>query len=312
MRASRAAFLLLAALVAAGCGVGSGESQDGSASLTVTRDFGGERVLQARVDPIPGGETVMRFLSREADVETRYGGRFVNEIEGLRSRTGGGGRSDWFYFVNGIESDKGAAARELEAGDRIWWDYRDWSAAMRVPAVVGSYPEPFLSGSEGKRFPVRLDCAPDAQDECNAVRDRLEAAGVETALAVLGTAAGKDLLRVVVGEWSDVRADGAAGRLEDGPRESGVFARPVRAGDGYALELLDERGRGVRTLRAGAALVAATRFEEQQPTWVVSGMDGAGLDRAVELVDRAALRDRFAVAASAAGAERLPAAEAGR
>ena len=311
MRFPVLALAVLAALVLAACSVGAENAQEGSASLAVTRDFGAERVLEGREDPIPGGETAMRFLNRKADVETRYGGRFVNAIEGLRSRGAGGAHSDWFYFVNGIEADKGAAEQEVFAGDRVWWDYRDWSAAMRVPAVVGSYPEPFLHGSDGKRFPVRLDCASDAQDQCDAVRDRLEAAGVDTAIAVLGTAAGKDLLRVVVGEWGDVRGDAATRQLEDGPRESGVFARPQSVGGGYQFELLDAHGRPAQTLRAGAGIVAATRFEDQQPTWIVSGTDAAGLGRAVGLVGRAALRDRFAVAASAAGAQRLPVAAGG-
>lgn len=306
MRARLATSLALAALVLGACGVGAEAPKDGSATLTVTRDFGTKRLLGAREDPIPGGETVMRFLTREADVETRYGGRFVNAIEGLRARSAGGAQQDWFYFVNGIEAEQGAAERELSAGDRIWWDYRDWSAAMRVPAVVGAFPEPFLRGSEGKRFPVRLDCAPAAQDQCSAVRDRLEDAGIETAISVVGTAAGKDTLRVVIGEWAEVRVDAATRGLEKGPQDSGVFARPRAVAGRYELELLDERGRPARVLGAGAGIVAATRFEEQQPTWVVSGMDEAGLDRAVELVDRAALRDRFAVATSGDGPLRLP------
>jgi hypothetical protein len=305
-RRPRFALALLATLALAGCTVGAGEEQEGGATLTVTRDFGAERLAQARTDTIPGGETVLRFLSREADVETRYGGRFVNAIEGVRSQTEGGARRDWFYFVNGIEADTGAAERELNAGDRAWWDYRDWSAAMRVPAVVGSYPEPFLHGSEGKRFPVRIDCAQDATAQCETIRDSLDEAGVETAVSVLGTAVGKDTLRVVVGEWSTVRADAATRRLEEGPRESGVFARPMVRGGASTIALLDSRGRTVRTLGPGAGLLAATRFEEQQPTWVVSGVDRAGLERAAELLDRAALRDRFAVAAAADGAVALP------
>ena len=173
MRALGVALLTLAALTLAACGVGPGGTQDGSAALTVTRDFGAQRLLKAGEDPIPDGETVLRFLTRKAkDVETRYGGRFVNAIDGVRSQSGGGTRRDWFYFVNGIEADTGAAERKVYGGDRIWWDYRDWSAAMRVPAVVGSFPEPFVHGSEGKRFPVRLDCAPDTGDQCDAVRNR--------------------------------------------------------------------------------------------------------------------------------------------
>jgi hypothetical protein len=307
MRATLIAFLALASLALAACGVGAGDSQDGSVTLTVTRDLGAQRLLQGREDPIPDGETVLRLLTRKAkDVETRYGGRFVNAIGGVRSQTGGGARRDWFYFVNGIEADTGAAEYKVHGGDRVWWDYRDWSAAMRVPAVVGSYPEPFLHGAEGKRFPVRIDCAPDAGDQCDAVRDRLDSAGVETAVAGLGTASGEDTLRVVVGEWKDARLDAAAGKLEDGPGKSGVFARPTKQGDGYRFDLLDAKGRTVRALGPGAGIVAATRFEDQQPTWVVSGTDGEGLARAITLIDRAALADRFAVASSGAQPVPLP------
>jgi hypothetical protein len=295
---------VLVAFVAAGCSIGPGDSQEGGATLTITRDFGARRLVQTTVDPIPAGETVMRFLSREADVETRYGGRFVNAINRLRSGSDGGRRRDWFYFVNGIEADVGAAERELSPADRVWWDYRDWSAAMRVPAVVGSFPEPFLHGSEGKRFPVRLDCAEDADEECRAVTERMERVGIDASTTALGTPAGENVLRVLVGEWEDVRADAAARELEQGPAQSGVFARPARSGSGYELNLLDVDGRATRTLGAGTGIVAAARFEDQQPTWVVAGTDATGLVRAVRLVDTAALRDRFAVATL--GAQPIP------
>ena len=29
---------------------------------------------------------------------------------------------------------------------------------MRVPAVVGAFPEPFRSGQDGKKLPIRLVC----------------------------------------------------------------------------------------------------------------------------------------------------------
>ena len=50
----------------------------------------------------------MRFLVRGRKVDTRYGGRFVQAIDGL-SGAGDSGRSDWFFFVNGIWSEEGAA-----------------------------------------------------------------------------------------------------------------------------------------------------------------------------------------------------------
>src|SRR5690349_7892264 len=101
----RRAFLFLlvlaAALPAAGCGLGAGESKEGGADLLVTRDFGSRQVGTASEDPIPGGETVMRMLQRDFDVETRYGGGFVQSINGIAGGRENGRPVDWFYFVNG-------------------------------------------------------------------------------------------------------------------------------------------------------------------------------------------------------------------
>lgn len=296
VRVLLAASLAILALGGAGCTIGPDEEGSGAARLTVTRDFGARALTRSSLRPVPGGETVMRFLMRRADVDTRYGGRFVNAIDGLRSRKDDGRRYDWFYYVNGIESDVGAAERDLEAGDRVWWDHHDWSRVMRVPAVVGSFPEPFVHGSEGKRFPVRIDCAQHAQAACQDVAALLDRAGVTPSTTALGAPAGEKVLRLVVGQWSEARRDAAAQQLEKGPDVSGVFARIAGEQNGYELELLDELGRVALRAGRGAGLVAATRFEEQQPTWVVTGIDEAGLGRATRLLETTDLRDRFAVA----------------
>src|SRR6185436_10032571 len=110
-------------------------------------------------------------------VSTRFGGRFVQSIDGLSGK-GATGQVDWFFFVNGVEADKGAAEWQVSPGDRIQWDRRDWSAAMRVPAIVGAYPEPFLNGVGGKRRPVRVECDDAHARACKDARRRLEAAGV--------------------------------------------------------------------------------------------------------------------------------------
>lgn len=302
-----ALLVLLGAVAFSACGVGSGDSDPEGAALTVSRDFGRRVLIEQRAETVPGGETVMRFLQRYAEVDTGYGGRFVDAIEGLRSGSRQGERRDWLYYVNGIESDAGAAEREIAGSDRVWWDYRDWSAAMRVPAVVGSFPEPFLHGSEGKRFPVRIDCAENAADQCQEVSERLDRAGVAPSTAALGSPSGDELLRVVVGRWEDVRGDNATQELQDGPGESGVFARVRSAGAGYEIDALDSQGRVAQTLGPGSGIVAATRFEKQQPTWTVSGVDTAGLDRAVRLLDARVLRNRYAVAATVDGPLALPA-----
>ena len=175
---------------------------------------------------------------------------------------------------------------------------------MRVPAVVGSFPEPFAHGQEGKRFPVRIDCL-GADESCSAVGDLLEEAGIAASLGTEGAVSQGELLRVVVGTWDEVQADRAAALLDDGPATSGVFADFEPAGDGaYELGALDQRGREATRAGAGAGLVAAVREGEEQPTWVVTGTDQAGVDAAAELLDEDSLRDHYAVAS--AGGQELP------
>ena len=248
----------------------------------------------------------MRILQRHADTKTRYNGRFVNAIGGLSSSSSGDSRRDWFYYVNGIEADVGAAEKRLSPSDRVWGDHHEWSAAMRVPAVVGSFPEPFLHGEEGKRYPVRIDCAQDATETCDRVAEELDAAGIAPSTTALGAPAGKEVLRVVVGNWPEVREDAAARQIEEGPAKSGVFARFAGGASGLELLELDERGRVRGRLTRDAGLVAATRFEEQVPTWVVTGVDAAGVERAARLLNERTLRDRFAVASDGPNPIPLP------
>jgi hypothetical protein len=287
----RLALLAVLAAAVAGCGLGAGGSKDTNVTLTITRDFGEHGLESATATSIPADETVMRLLEGRYDVTTRYGGGFVQSIEGLEGS--GSRQQDWFYYVNGIEASDGAAQHKVSPGDRIWWDFHDWSATMRVPAVVGSYPEPFVSGSGGKRIPVRIDCAEGSQRLCDEVARRLQEAGVKAApQAAIGAEAGKDTLRVVVGPWVKVREDPVAVLLERGPKVSGVFAVP----HGDAIDLLSPKGHVVRTLHDAGGLVAATRYQDQAPTWVVTGTDDAGVAAAASALDEGVLSDRFAVA----------------
>ena len=132
-----------------------------------------------------------------------------DSIDGLATH-GAGGQSDWFYFVNGIEASVGAADRTLSPGDVVQWDYRRWDATMHIPAIVGAYPEPFVRGAGGKRFPVRVECSSPSGAACKTVQQRLSSAGAVTSSGVVGGSAGPKTLRVVVAPWSALRSLGGA------------------------------------------------------------------------------------------------------
>lgn len=291
-----AAALLACAALLAGCGAGGGEPV-GGVTLQVTRDFGARDLEGSPVTvDAPGGETAMRLLQRRFDVRTRYGGGFVQSIAGVSGGRRDGRPVDWFYYVNGIEAPEGAASTKLSRGDVVWWDHHDWGATNRIPAVVGSFPEPFDHGVDGERLPVRVECAGDYADECSAVRDTLGGIGVIAGEAALQTRGGEESLRVVVGPWPEIRDDFAVRHIGEGPQASGVYARP--SADGTTLDVLDPRGRVARTLGAGTGLIAATAIEDQKPVWVITGTDRAGVAMAARNLSEDALRGKFAVAFS--------------
>ncbi len=149
----RRAALLALVLVAAGCGGDRGGH--GSATLWVTSDRGAHVLYTG---PVPAGLDAIQVVERRLKVTTRYGGRYVQSIGGLA----GGGRHDWFYFVDGVEGDRSAAEVTVRPGSILWWDYRGWTPqTMEVIAVVGAWPEPFLH--HGKTSVFAADRALAAQ-----------------------------------------------------------------------------------------------------------------------------------------------------
>src|SRR5579884_3389741 len=132
--------LLLAALALAGCG--ARESGHGSATLWVTRDRGAHVLFAGAV---PAGLNAIQTVERKLKVSTRYGGRYVQSIDGIDGSLSA--QRDWFYFVDGVEGNRSAADVRLRPGDILWWDYRNWTPATEdIPVVAGAYPHPFVDG----------------------------------------------------------------------------------------------------------------------------------------------------------------------
>jgi hypothetical protein len=293
-------------LVLAGCGLGEGDELEGDgAELRVTRDFGRTALGSTSADKVREDQTVMRLLRGDFDVETRFGGRFVQAIDGLEG-TGVTGTRDWFFFVNGVESSEGASDYELSPGDRVQWDYRPWDEAASVPAIVGAFPEPFLHGLEGKRRPVRVECADAGSAACRTAADRLGEVDVPTSSATIGAPNTELVTRLVVAPWPRARIVRGAADLERGPDATGVFARFTE--DGERLELLDESGDVARTVRRGdgTALIAALQPRAEELVWLVTGLDEEALEAGARALTEGRLRDAYAVAVTGDRVEKLP------
>jgi hypothetical protein len=234
----RLLLALLAALHLAGCGEERGQGE-GTASLWVTRDRGEAVVLTADV---PAGLTAMQALEREADVETRFGGRFVqsiNGIEGSLSR-----RRDWFYFINGVEADRGAAEYTLHDGDVLWWDFHSWGGQRRARVWVGAFPEPFVHGYGGERRSTVLLHDPPLDGFVRAIARMIDA-------------------ELVTSDWREVPEDHNVFFVENGIRPG--FHASFCGGEGSAGDPVCFTLVGDRSLLAQDP--GRVRFQDQVVPW---------------------------------------------
>jgi hypothetical protein len=123
---------------------------------------------------------------------------------------------------------------------------------------------------------------------------------VPAALAAIGPGGEPESLHILVGPWSAVHGAQGTETVEKGPGASGVYARI--AANGSSITALDERGRAARMLTANSGLVAATRYAEEAPVWLVTGTDEAGVELAARAFDQRTLENRFALALEPGGA----------
>lgn len=288
-----AIMLALAALALTSCQVGPASPPSG-VSLLLTQNFGARVLGRSQQRSPAGGLTVLAQLQSHYPVAVSAG--VVHSIDGLP----GVQQAGWSYYVNGVEGSTAAADTAVHPGDHIWWDQHDQSQTDNVPAVVGSFPEPFLNGIAGKRLPVRVECVVAFSYPCRRVLIKLGDLGIPAALAALGPGDEPESLRILVGPWNEVSGDPAAQTIERGPRASGVFAR--FSANAAALTLLGERGQVKRVLNAGAGLIAAARYGEEAPVWVITGTDEAGVRAAAQHFNQETLENHFAVAFAPGGA----------
>ena len=154
-----------------------------------------------------------------------------------RSTGVGGGREsgrpvDWFYYVNGIEAGSGAGdAQALGGRPRVVGPPRLGRRDARSRRSSARSRSRSRRPPSGKKIPIRLVCADDAVKRLlrrgpQAARGRGRRWSART--GTVGTRAGPEVLRRARRALDRGPADPTAARLEQGPKVSGVFARPSR------------------------------------------------------------------------------------
>ena len=306
-RARGAATAALAlALAAVGCGLGAGKAPSAVGlrrDARLRRDASCARwgAPQAR-----GQETVMSLLTRNATVATRYGGGFVQSIDGL---AGGhsGGRPGRLVLLR--QRHRGVQGRGVDERARR-------AITSGGTGTTGARPTTFPRSSARSRS--RFSTASTAS-ACRCAWNARAWAATPAARSPRGcarrtcrrpsrrSAAGAgaaQTLRVAVGTLARDRRRLGRARTERRPaRERRLRALLAVGHDAHAAR---RSAHAAQTLAAGAGLIAATRSGEDAPVWAVTGTDAAGVDARRRRVRQATLAHRFAVAVGAGGPLALP------
>lgn len=286
------AIALFVALISGGCTgsatqTASPPESGASASIIITRNFSEPAILKETV-AIDGDTTALDALQLVASIETEHGGGFVNAIEGIgpQYEENEAATKAWFFYINGIAASTGAGDYVLQDGDCEQWDYHDWSFRQFVTAIIGGFPEPFLSGPGGEVYPTVVTYQDGWQESAREIADSLEGWGVPdvTCLAFdeLAKASKESANLVLVGtsDFVPVR------ELNDTWDLIGYYGHFQNG----TLAVFDAVGEPASEYGPGSGIVQAAQSiwnpdgigAGENVVWMVSGVDEAGVRAAVD------------------------------
>jgi len=258
--------------------------QQSRVTLWVTRDYAGQGLFNQEV-PLRSGASVMEVLQKNLPVETQYGGGFVNSINGLASGYTGADKKtrDWFYYVNGIITSVGALDYKPAPGEIIWWDYHDWGASAFTPALIGAFPQPFRSGYRGINPGTLILAAMGHEQQGEKLAAYLKSLGVKQ-VEVKPYSASLLLedkkITIVLGLWKQLKDDKYWLGLQKQRQKTGLF---VELNPEY-FAALDDQGAKVQQYKQniGAIVATGSGMGDNTPVWLVTGLDTAGLEGALD------------------------------
>ena len=289
-----AVSLLISATICA-CSTQSSESappsekEPGTITVKVvaTQNFGKELMFDETLEVLPD-TSAMAALMEVAEVESTYGGGFVNAINGVRSEFTGSQKTkaDWFFYINGIQSNVGALDYKLHDGDVQHWNFHIWSFRHFIPAIIDGFPSAFRHGFGGKVSPTLIVCQDNMKESAQKLAEKLVKLGVNNislrSFRELAESEKESSNLILVG----LPGNNLISELNQNWQRLGVFTYFENGN----LIALDSRGEVNAKYGAGTGLIQATQNPwnpkgigaGENVVWLVSGTDEAGVESALD------------------------------
>ncbi|MBI4431197.1 MAG: DUF4430 domain-containing protein [Candidatus Omnitrophica bacterium] len=256
-----------------------------AAKLVVSEQFGNALFESSQIEPQK--QSVMDLLDAQLEIQTKFGGGYVSAIQaGHRTLEEGDGRH-WFYYVNGILSSVGSQQYEVQPGDHIWWDFHGWQGERMVGAVIGAWPEPFVNGYGGEKFPTVIWANQEFKEDAERIASELRQSGADSVsvkdLTDTHAVDTENSLPIYVGPWALLNETHGLSEIFQNGHRLGLFVKlendkfiPLNW-KGEAQDAVDS---------AGAILALKPGMEKVNPLWLVTGTDSDTTRLAVNFLIR--------------------------
>jgi len=274
--------------------------------ILVTRNYGRE-ILAEKTVAIFGGDTVMDIMQDNFNVETAYGGGFVNVIDGLKSGYTGNGSSqnkgtknDWFYYVNGVMAEMGADQYMCEDANTVSWDYHHWGGDMYVKTRISDWPD-----SMGERT-VEFAYGPGFEKVAGRISGAAQKAGGKTVESNVESLDMEDFEKdaLFVGTWEDANENEFIREAFENRARAGLYA--VFNDEG--LLLFDDNGEAGETSEKGAFAASMQKaYGSEASLFLIVGNDDAMIEKLVDVfLDKGSMKGAFGIAATEEGVCYVP------
>lgn len=307
MRKKMIAAALAIMVLLSGC-ANEKEVQANKSELTilVTRDYGREILAEKTVYP-SGDDTVMDLMQDNFNVETAYGGGFVNAIDGLKSGYTGGGSSqkkgtknDWFYYVDGVMAEMGADQYMCEDAKTVSWDYHDWGGDMYVKTRINAWPQR-LGGRK-----VEMAYGPGFEEDAGRIREVVEEIGAYIAESKVESLDMEDLEKdaLFVGSWEDANKNEFIKDAFENRGKAGIYSILNEKG----LILYDNNGQVSATSGKGAIVASMQKaYGSEASILLIIGNDSGMVEKAVDaFLDGESVKGAFGIAVTEEGVCYVP------
>ena len=260
--------------------------EDNTTEIIISKDFGNEQVLR-KTTSFEENDSVLDVMKENFEIETAYGGGFVNSINGLKSGfTGVGSKQklDWFYYVNGTLAQIGADDYRLKQNDIVIWDYHDWNSGTYISSIIGAYPNNFLCDYDGSVLKTEILYDTEFKNESRKLAEFLKKKGLKDLELVSlqsGGADNENVNTVFICCYDSLSKISHAEEILNNSRRAGIFFR-----FNHYLMALNTKGEAIRQYEKGAVIASIGKGYGAQTgsIWLVTGNDKDCIKRATRIL----------------------------